>query len=161
MASGRTNPWRSWSSASKTTLYCAGSPLTPLMCFSPLHSSKGTSVHSRNIRAGWAKAGLFPFNPDKVLSDIPDPPAEVNAMKPHEVKVASYGQDQDQVPPTPTTLVSAEAVASLHNRSSQMPLSCPLLNEPYSKNIIGSWPKSTTKLNYAERPRQIYWGQRG
>jgi len=70
------------------------------MCFSPLHSSKGTSVHSRNIRAGWAKAGLFPFNPDKVLSDIPDPPAEVNAMKPHEVKVASYGQDQDQVPPT-------------------------------------------------------------
>jgi hypothetical protein len=28
---------------------------------------------SRNIRAGWAKAGLFPFNPDKVLSDIPEP----------------------------------------------------------------------------------------
>jgi hypothetical protein len=27
----------------------------------------------KNIRAGWAKSGLFPFNPDRVLRDIPKP----------------------------------------------------------------------------------------
>ena len=65
----------------------------------------------RNIRAGWAKAGLFPFNPDKVLSDIPEPQAELTA-KANEVRLAG---PQDQVLPTPTTPVSVAAVAALHN----------------------------------------------
>jgi hypothetical protein len=30
----------------------------------------------RNIRSGWTKAGLFPFNPERVLSDIPKPQVE-------------------------------------------------------------------------------------
>ena len=39
------------------------------------------ALTSRNMRAGWAKAGLFPFNPDKVLSDIPKPHTELTAPK--------------------------------------------------------------------------------
>jgi hypothetical protein len=30
----------------------------------------------RNIKSGWSKTGLFPFNPDKVLNDIPKPQVE-------------------------------------------------------------------------------------
>lgn len=33
----------------------------------------------RNILAGWSKAGLFPFNPDRVLKDISNP--HINIMK--------------------------------------------------------------------------------
>ena len=27
-----------------------------------------------NIKSGWAKTGLYPFNPNKVLQDVPKPP---------------------------------------------------------------------------------------
>jgi hypothetical protein len=33
--------------------------------------ARDQALTSRNIRAGWTKAGLFPFNPDKVFCDIP------------------------------------------------------------------------------------------
>ena len=80
--------------------------------FTYLYSpARNQALTSRNIRAGWAKAGLFPFNPDKVLSDIPKPPAKLTAPKTNEV--GSY--TQDQVPQTPVTPVLAEAVASLHS----------------------------------------------
>jgi len=59
--------------------------------FTYLYSpARNQALTSRNIRAGWAKAGLFPFNPDKVLSNIPKPPAELTAPKTNEVKVGSY-----------------------------------------------------------------------
>jgi hypothetical protein len=34
------------------------------------------AINARNIRAGWAAAGLFLFNPDKVLREMPKPAAE-------------------------------------------------------------------------------------
>ena len=66
----------------------------------------------RNIRAGWTKAGLFPFNPEKVLSDIPQPRAESTAPIMNEVRIGYYSQVTS--PKTPVTPVSVEAVASLH-----------------------------------------------
>ena len=70
--------------------------------FTYLYSpARNQALTSRNIRAGWVKAGLFPFNPDKVLNDIPKPPAELTAPKTNEVKVGSC--TQDQVPQTPVT----------------------------------------------------------
>ena len=61
--------------------------------FTYLYSPARTqALTSRNIRAGWAKAGLFPFNPDKVLSNVPKPPAELTAPKTNEV--GSYTQTQ-------------------------------------------------------------------
>jgi len=32
------------------------------------------AMTKRNIRAGWAATGLFLFNPERVLRDIPKPP---------------------------------------------------------------------------------------
>ena len=51
--------------------------------------ARDQALISRSIRAGWSKAGLFPVNPDKVLSDIPKPPAKLTAPKTSKVKVGS------------------------------------------------------------------------
>lgn len=41
--------------------------------------AREAALTARNIRAGWSKAGLFPFNPDRVLAGmtapVADPPA--------------------------------------------------------------------------------------
>ena len=56
------------------------------------------------------KAGLFPFNPDRVLRDIPKPLAELTVPKADEAKVGSC--PQDEVLQTPVT---AEALTSLRS----------------------------------------------
>ena len=46
--------------------------------FTYLYSpARDTALTKRNIRAGWAATGLYPFNPERVLKDIPRPPVEV------------------------------------------------------------------------------------
>jgi hypothetical protein len=46
--------------------------------FTYLHSpARDTALTKRNIRPGWAATGLYPFNPERVLKDIPRPPVEV------------------------------------------------------------------------------------
>lgn len=104
------------------------------------------ALTSRNIRAGWAKAGLFPSNPDKVLSDIPKPPTELMASKSNEVG----SHTQTQVPQTPVTPVSAEAVASLHNLIKQ---DANVLDETSKQRIQRHIQKPTnaTQLSFAER----------
>jgi hypothetical protein len=52
---------------------------------------------------------LFLFNPDRVLTDIPKPPAEATVLDADGVRSCS----QDVVPRTPMTPVSAEALAAL------------------------------------------------
>jgi hypothetical protein len=39
--------------------------------------ARDTALTKRNIRAGWAATGLYPFNPERVLKDIPRPLVEV------------------------------------------------------------------------------------
>ena len=115
--------------------------------FTYLYSPARTqALTSRNIRAGWAKAGLFPFNPDKVLGDIPKPPAELNAPKTNEVG----SRTQDQVPQTLVTPVSAEAVTSLHNLIKE---DANVLNETSKQRIHRHIQKLTnaTQLSFAER----------
>jgi hypothetical protein len=63
--------------------------------------------------AGWAGSGLYPFNPDRVLRHTPKPPVEPTGPQAGEVKVRSCSQDE--VPRTPVTPVTAEALTSLHN----------------------------------------------
>ncbi|KIM93067.1 hypothetical protein OIDMADRAFT_138442, partial [Oidiodendron maius Zn] len=67
----------------------------------------------KNIKAGFAANGLFPFNPDRVLRSIPVPLAEPAIPRVDEVKVGSCQQDIE--PQTPVTPVSAEAFISLQN----------------------------------------------
>jgi hypothetical protein len=50
--------------------------------FTPLYSpTRSTAFSKKNILAGWAKSGLFPFNPDRVFRDTPKP-AELTAPNP-------------------------------------------------------------------------------
>ncbi|EME39024.1 hypothetical protein DOTSEDRAFT_39204 [Dothistroma septosporum NZE10] len=55
---------------------------------------------SRNIRSGWAKAGLFPFDPAKVVEDLPQANIRPAGLAPGA---------------TPVTPASAEGVHALHN----------------------------------------------
>jgi hypothetical protein len=75
--------------------------------------SREKAFTKRNITAGWAACGLFPFNPDRVLRVTPKPPAQSTVPRADEIKVGSC--HQDKVPQTPVTPVSAEGLASLHN----------------------------------------------
>jgi hypothetical protein len=84
--------------------------------FTSLYSpAREKALTSRNIRAGWAKAGLFPFNPDRVLGDIQKPPAQLTVPKANEVKVFE-SLPHDQALQTPVT---AEGFAALHNLMTQ------------------------------------------
>lgn len=72
----------------------------------------------KNILAGWAKAGLFPFNPDRVLREIKSPVAAA------PVCAVSEGTDQrmqDKVTQTPVTPVLAENLTSLLMQIAQEP----------------------------------------
>lgn len=78
--------------------------------FTLLYSrARSVAFTTGNIRAGWAKAGLFPFNPDKVLCDIPKPPTEATAAKP------SAQEQVVRLPVSPATPKSAGGVASLYH----------------------------------------------
>jgi hypothetical protein len=115
--------------------------------FTYLYSpARNQALTSRNIRAGWVKAGLFPFNPDKVLSDIPKPLADLIAPKTTEVKVGSC--TQDQVPQTPATPVSAEALTSLLNMIKQVPDN--ETNQQHKERLQQKLTNAT-QLSFAER----------
>jgi hypothetical protein len=62
---------------------------------------------------------LYPFNPDKVLNDLPKPLHELTAPESNVTMVPSYMHNE--VPITPVTPVSAEAVASLSNAIKKIP----------------------------------------
>ena len=111
------------------------------------------ALTSRNIRAGWAKAGLFPFNPDRVLSDIPKPPTEVFAPTTSEVRIGRRSLDRTkspQTPVTPVTPVSVDAVASLHELIKQ---DAHMLDEHSKQRLQRHLQKLTnaTQLSFAER----------
>jgi len=62
--------------------------------FTSLYShARERAFTKKNVLAGWAKCGLEPFDPQRVLKDIPKPPAELSIPKVDEVKVRSCPQD--------------------------------------------------------------------
>jgi hypothetical protein len=85
--------------------------------FTTLYSpARERAFTSKNIKAGFAASGLVPFNPERVIRDMPKPPAALTISKADEVKVGPCPQDQVlQTPMTPATPVSAEALMSLQN----------------------------------------------
>jgi hypothetical protein len=102
----------------------------------------------RNITAAWATSGLFPFNPDRVLRHTPKPPAQLTAPKADEIKVGSC--PQDEVPQTPVTPVSAEALTSLHNLIKQ---DAHTLNETSTQRLQRHVQKlaNAAQVSFAER----------
>lgn len=62
--------------------------------FTSLYSpARERAFTPKNIKAGFAASGLFPFNPDRVLRSIPAPLAEPAIPRADEVKVGSCRQD--------------------------------------------------------------------
>jgi hypothetical protein len=77
------------------------------------YPARQTAFTAKSIKAGFAASGLIPFNPDRVLKNIPKPPAELTIPKVVEREVVYHLQDE--VLQTPVTPVSAEAFISLQN----------------------------------------------
>jgi hypothetical protein len=74
----------------------------------------------KNILAGWAKSGLFPFNPERVLKDTPKPIVTRQAPEDRDVNIdPRLEANVVQTPTTPVTPVTSEAVLSLQELISQ------------------------------------------
>ena len=104
------------------------------------------SLTKRNIMAGWAATGLFPFNPERVLRHTPKPAPELTVPKGNEV--LSYLQDQVlPMPVTPVTPLTVEALTSLHNLIKQE------LDEPNTDRIQKHVQKlvSAAKVSFAKQ----------
>ena len=67
----------------------------------------------RNIVAGWAATGLFPFSPERVPRNTPKPPAGL--VVPAANEVGSSQSDVPLTPATPVTPVTAEGLTVLHD----------------------------------------------
>lgn len=108
--------------------------------------ARDKAISKRNILAGWAATGLFPFNPERVLRHTPKPPAELTVPEPNEV--VSCPQDQSlQTPITPVTPVTTEALMSLHNLINQE------LNDPSKRRLQRHVQKfaSAAKISFAKQ----------
>jgi DDE superfamily endonuclease len=58
--------------------------------FTSLYSrAREQALTSRNIKSGWSKTGLYPFNPNRLLRDIQSPLAKLYVPKDDEAQVES------------------------------------------------------------------------
>lgn len=88
--------------------------------FTSLYSpARERAITKKNVLAGWAKAGLYPLNPERVLRDIAKPVAAVTIPKADEVKIRPRAQYEALR--TPLTPVSGVALTSLLNMIKQVP----------------------------------------
>ncbi|KAF2137771.1 uncharacterized protein K452DRAFT_339928 [Aplosporella prunicola CBS 121167] len=95
-------------------LYRGGASTVGKEHFTSLYSpARIKALTPKNIKSGWMKAGLYPFNPDRVLRDMRKPLTELTIPKTDEVKVGPCSQELLQTP------VTAEAFMSLRNRVEQ------------------------------------------
>ncbi len=76
--------------------------------------ARDKAITKRNILARWAAARLFPFNPERVLRDMPKPPTEQSSSK-ATVAATSSQNEVPLTPVTPVTPVTVEALTSLHS----------------------------------------------
>ena len=72
------------------------------------------AITRRNILAGWAAAGLFPFNPERVLCDMLKPLTE-HSNSDADVAATFCQNEVPPTPVTPVTPVTVEALTSLHH----------------------------------------------
>jgi hypothetical protein len=117
--------------------------------FTSLYSpAREKAFTSKNIIAGFAASGLFPFNPDRVLRSMPKPLADLTIPKADEVNVEACRENE--VPQTPVTPVSAEGLASLRNLIIEQDAGA--LNETSKRNLQRHLHKlaKATQLSLAE-----------
>ena len=78
--------------------------------------ARDRALTRRNILAGWSAAGLFPFNPDRVIRSMPKPPAEISCPN---VEVVGSPPQEEAAPVTPVMPVTVQALTSLHDQIKQ------------------------------------------
>jgi hypothetical protein len=76
--------------------------------------ARDSAIIKRNIRAGWAATSLFPFNPERVLKDIPKPPADLVIPRNGDAARPCPSAKVVHTPITPVTPVTAKALTTLH-----------------------------------------------
>ncbi|KAF2184521.1 DDE-domain-containing protein, partial [Zopfia rhizophila CBS 207.26] len=92
-------------------LYRGGANTVGKEHFTSLYSpARAKALTPKNIKSGWIKAGLYPFNPDRVPRDMPKPHAELTVPKANEVNAVPCSQEEPLQTP-----VTAEALMSLRS----------------------------------------------
>jgi hypothetical protein len=72
--------------------YCGGLTNVNKEYFTDIYSyARERGMTKNSILAGWAKTGLFPFNPLRVLRDIVKPDALLTIQVPFEVESTQDG----------------------------------------------------------------------
>jgi hypothetical protein len=121
--------------------------------FTSLYSpAREKAFTSKNIIAGFAASGLFPFNPDRVLRSMPKPLADLTIPKADEINVEAC--QHNEVPQTPVTPVSAEGLVSLQNLIVEQ--NARALDETSKRNLQRHLHKlaKATQLSLAKRSLQ-------
>jgi hypothetical protein len=113
-------------------LYRGGAETVNKAHFTKLYSqARSLAMTSRNIRSGWSKTGLYPFNPAKVLDDMQEVPAS-----PTSAPVMRGVPLQPLLPltsvKTPTNTVS---LAALQRKLEERP-ECVTGTDPYVEKVL-------------------------
>jgi hypothetical protein len=121
--------------------------------FTSLYSpARVKAITKRNITQAWAAAGLFPFNPDRVLRGIPKPQVQVftSAAETTGGGIQAKTLQTPDPPVTPVTPVDTEAVTLLHNMIKQ---DAQMLDESSKRRIHRRVQKlaSAARVAFAER----------
>jgi hypothetical protein len=95
------------------------------------------ALTARNIRSGWSKAGLFPFNPSRVLADMPapvkDPPA-------NPLSLGSLREPLNQA--TLVTPTTTEGVHSLYRLLEEKMDASGAVNDPVLQKFLHATEKA-------------------
>jgi hypothetical protein len=105
----------------------------------------------KNILAGWAKSGLFPFNPDRVLRGTLKPVTAVVVPEARELNMdPNLEGDVVQTPVTPVTPSTTEALVSLQDLINQ---DARALDERSKQRLQRHVQKfaNAAKMSFAER----------
>lgn len=100
-------------------LYCGGANIVGKQHFTLLYSrARNAAFTLRNIKSGWSKTGLYPFNPDMALRDIQKLPPELNSGP--ILHTQTDLQPSTDLLPTPVTADSLTSLRRIIEQGSGM-----------------------------------------
>ena len=123
--------------------------------FTSLYSrARDRAITKKNVLAGFAKAGLYPFNPERVLRDIKKP-AVLTIANAEADLVPSLQGDVVPVLSTPKTPVTSQALTSLRNQILNT-VKQPVLDEKSRHYLVKQIEKydHAAQISFAERVLQ-------